>query len=664
MPSRSRHGVDMKIAIVVPSIKIHGGIGIAFYYAMEFHKLGNEVDVICLAHEVYSEWYPIYGVRIICCQDEWLLKKAAKDHYDFAIATFWPTVHVLRNGMLSTSRIVYLIQGDEENFYASGDSYTRALVADTMRGPEIKIVVSGWLQRVLMARYPTAEFHLIQNGIEFERFSSAKAFMPKGKRLRVLVEGPIGHRPKHVIEILSTLRSIGSVDLWLVSSIKREVAGSRPDLSLFGVPYNEMPSIYASCDVIVKWSDTEGFSLPILEMMATGGIPIVNKFGGQEDMLDNGINGFVNEKLDADYLSGCLTFISSNYETLSAAAKRRAQEMAWQDQGRRIIDLVEDRNNRSDPTCAEQQKTVNVAAYFQKIKASSVLRGWISLRGGGDIHSAKFVLDSQSFEIDRNSEREDVAQHFGVPGVYGFVIDKFLKNPPANLKLEYRVREDDPISSMDVQLNARQQSSNGDVIICIDEIVAPGDSVADWIVHSDDPPEDLIVQPAGTIRGWAALKDGGDIPHFDIVVGGVTCPVKTNEGRTDVAEYFNRDGDYGFVAYGALLKEGDEFVVSYRLAESSTVKYLEAKAIKGLQATNDDVAVCVDDISEADNDVALKIDPSGTLMMVDLIFSGPTRYFLDGNIGFGERISLRHGILVVDLSKICRWIQYHEERKL
>ena len=65
MPSRSRHGVDMKIAIVVPSIKIHGGIGIAFYYAMEFHKLGNEVDVICLAHEVYSEWYPIYGVRII-----------------------------------------------------------------------------------------------------------------------------------------------------------------------------------------------------------------------------------------------------------------------------------------------------------------------------------------------------------------------------------------------------------------------------------------------------------------------------------------------------------------------------------------------------------------------------------------------------------------------
>lgn len=59
------------------------------------------------------------------------------------------------------------------------------------------------------------------------------------------------------------------------------------------VPLNEMARFYNDIDVYVCASSSEGFSLSVLEASACGRPVVSTHVGGSEDLIENGVNGFI-----------------------------------------------------------------------------------------------------------------------------------------------------------------------------------------------------------------------------------------------------------------------------------------------------------------------------------------------------------------------------------
>ena len=121
------------------------------------------------------------------------------------------------------------------------------------------------------------------NGIDAHRFHDVKPLEPKGRKLRILMEGPIVIPFKGMAEAAAALADCADCEIWIVSSAGRPQPGWRCDRFFEAVPYAEMAAIYASCDILLKMSRVESFSYPPLEMMATGGSVVVRKVTGLEE---------------------------------------------------------------------------------------------------------------------------------------------------------------------------------------------------------------------------------------------------------------------------------------------------------------------------------------------------------------------------------------------
>jgi glycosyltransferase involved in cell wall biosynthesis len=428
----------MNIVFIVPMLKISGGIGVALYYAQKMAEEGHRVDILNLGGEVFDYWYPAPSVNIINCRNPAKFSDFLDCDYDLAVATLWSTIHQVRSGIVKARKVAYLIQGDEESFYPLSREDLRRSVRETYVGDELKIVVSPWLMRQLQARYPQEKFYGLTNGVDVEKFSLASPFMAKGKKLRVLIEGAIDSPSKRVRETLNLLRGIEEIETWLVSPVRRDLVGFYPDVSLFEVPYSDMPSIYSSCDVIIKNSQTEGFALPVVEMMAAGGVAIVNDYGAQVDYIQDKVNGIVLPEIDSENILEALNFVISNFENLSKAAKTTADVLRWHDQHTTFLHLVNEHPSRHvedrirpgfmRPNWFDREPEI---VTFQGPGMSSLarrellgLRGWISKEGGGDATGILLKHAGHCSPLIAHVERPDVADHFGVYGTYGFELSQ------------------------------------------------------------------------------------------------------------------------------------------------------------------------------------------------------------------------------------------------
>ena len=96
-----------------------------------------------------------------------------------------------------------------------------------------------------------------------------------------------------------------------------------------------LKDIYAQCDVWLCGSRTEGFHLPPLEAMACR-CPVVSTcVGGPQDIINNGINGYISPVDDAnalaDNLIKVLSLSEQDWQTMSDNAYKTAISYTWND---------------------------------------------------------------------------------------------------------------------------------------------------------------------------------------------------------------------------------------------------------------------------------------------------------------------------------------------
>jgi glycosyltransferase involved in cell wall biosynthesis len=209
---------------------------------------------------------------------------------DVLVASWWETVEWAVAMTPEKGALVHLIQ-DYEMFPHLPQDRVAAVYAQ----PCTKIVIADWLRRTLEREHGvTAE--ICANGVDCTTFDApATAPGAPGSPLTVGFLHSVAPRKTVMLAIDAlTLARARLPDLRVKSFGAHRLKKPLPDWIDYRhrPPQDMIPQIYASCDLWLFPSRSEGFGLPILEAMACHTPVLATDAGAAPDLID-GTNGRV-----------------------------------------------------------------------------------------------------------------------------------------------------------------------------------------------------------------------------------------------------------------------------------------------------------------------------------------------------------------------------------
>lgn len=223
---------------------------------------------------------------------------------------------------------------------------------ERLRALKVAIVNHG-LKRIVFVSEPLRRAFLdnvsirrdlavvILNGIDAERFSSARGseFRAEfGIAPSAFVVGAVGNpSPAKGFDVLLDAAAILKAkstgyrfvvvgDLTFGRGTElfkvRTERGLTEDVVITGFR-SDMPSAFAAFDVYALTSRSEGFSLALVEAMATGLPVVATRCGGPEQIIDDGITGILVENGSAEAIAGSIERLRAN-----AGERRRLGDAA------------------------------------------------------------------------------------------------------------------------------------------------------------------------------------------------------------------------------------------------------------------------------------------------------------------------------------------------
>jgi GT2 family glycosyltransferase len=321
----------LRVAYVTEGTGIGGGHRDIFEHLNRLAARGHEVSLYTLGER--PEWFelrvPVHSFELY---DE--LVQALADLDAIKVATWWNTAMPVWYASVLHGIPVYFVQDIETSYYPD-DATVRHAVIDSYR-PEFRyMTISGWNRERLRELGLDAE--LIPPGIDLECFRERPHVERRGDMVLALGRtNPLKNLPL-------------TVEAW------RALPEPRPELCLFGIEpelarepgmrYVESPSdeqvgeLFSRATVFVQTSTHEGFCLPALESMATGGAVVCTDAHGNRDFCEDGENCLMPDAT-RDAVSAALARLLADpglRERLGRVGVTTAQEYAWE----RRIDALE-----------------------------------------------------------------------------------------------------------------------------------------------------------------------------------------------------------------------------------------------------------------------------------------------------------------------------------
>lgn len=277
------------VVFLVGSPDISGGTYVIYQHALWLQRHGVNVVLVPMfpLSAASKGWHE--GLEELRFAS---LHEIASETFDFAIATWWPTVFELPR--VKFRHAVYLVQSAEARFYVDGDDTQFAGMAElTFTFGLPVITIATWLQIYLAFQHKTPSF-LVHNGIDKSIFNSEgvrEEELPRSG-LRVLVEGSVEPAMKGVAEAVAAARASGCEEVWLLTPSH---VSSYPgcDRVFSRIPAWQTAEIYRSCHVLLKMSHVEGMYGPPLEMFHCGGTVVTYDVTGHEEYVRHEHNGLV-----------------------------------------------------------------------------------------------------------------------------------------------------------------------------------------------------------------------------------------------------------------------------------------------------------------------------------------------------------------------------------
>ena len=212
-----------------------------------------------------------------------------------------------------------------------------------------RIVVGSGFARDTLVQQGIAAAKITVNpyGVDWSRFAGTPRPPAAGRPLRFLFVGSLLGR-KGVPYLLEAWRRLGpvSAELWLAGSghVGKSLERELPGLRLLGrVPHAEVPALFAAADVFVLPSLLEGFSLTVLEALASGLPVIATPNTGATQALRDPVLGRLVAAGSVDELEAALRHYLAtppDHAVIRRQASPLAEVFSWQAYGDRWARLL------------------------------------------------------------------------------------------------------------------------------------------------------------------------------------------------------------------------------------------------------------------------------------------------------------------------------------
>ncbi|HEV3046136.1 MAG TPA: glycosyltransferase [Solirubrobacteraceae bacterium] len=321
----------LRVLYVTEDTGVGGGHRDIFEHLNRLHERGHDVALYTLGDR--PEWFELH-VPVHSFEDYDELVAALEPEQAIKVATWWNTAAPVWRASVLNGIPVYFVQDIETSYYPD-DERTRFAVLDSYR-PEFRyMTISSWNRERLRELGLDAE--LIPPGIDLDTFR------------------PLAGVRRRTDMLLALGRTNPLKNLPLTLAAWRALPAPRPQLCLFGIEpelgeepgirYVESPSdeqvneLFNEATVFVQTSTHEGFALPPLESMATGGAVVCTDAHGNRDFCVDGRNCLMPEPAPEAVAAALRRLLEDAdlRERLGRAGVETAQEYAWD----RRIDALE-----------------------------------------------------------------------------------------------------------------------------------------------------------------------------------------------------------------------------------------------------------------------------------------------------------------------------------
>ncbi|HUN62528.1 MAG TPA: glycosyltransferase [Candidatus Sulfotelmatobacter sp.] len=277
-----------------------------------------------------------------------LVRFIRKEQFDVVHShDLWANLIAVPAARLAGAPLVFSSQRDLAHLYWYTPSRLK-VISRIHRWADGVIVNSAAVKDMVQHRFlvPAARIHLVHNGIDFERFSSAHA---DRKQILPMLEGPeklfltvanMHSAVKGHFELIDAAKSVvashpearfvlvgdGTERENIENSAKQTAVHS---FFLFLGQRHDIPDLLSCCDVFVLPSRAEGLPNSILEAMAAGLPVVATSVGGIPEIIEDQITGILVPPQDPDALAGALLKMLGNHGLageIATAGRRRARE--------------------------------------------------------------------------------------------------------------------------------------------------------------------------------------------------------------------------------------------------------------------------------------------------------------------------------------------------
>jgi len=322
-------GGRLRVVYVTEGTGVGGGHRDIFEHLNRLLERGHEVELYTLGEQ--PDWFPLRApVRSFEYYDE--LVEALSGIDAIKVATWWNTASPVWQASVLHGIPVYFVQDIETSYYPD-DADVRYAVLDSYR-PEFRyMTISAWNRERLRELGLDAE--LIPPGIDLETFRPLGGTRRRNDMVLALGRSnPLKNLPLTIDgwKALSATATDGAAAELCLFGIEPELATEH------GVRYVEAPDdeqvneLFNQATVFVQTSTHEGFALPPLEAMATGGAVVCTDAHGNRDFCVDGENCLMPEPNPAAVgeALGRLLDDPELRERLGRAGTETAQGYTWE----------------------------------------------------------------------------------------------------------------------------------------------------------------------------------------------------------------------------------------------------------------------------------------------------------------------------------------------
>lgn len=343
----------MRITFVLPAANLSGGTRVVSIYAQELMRLGHVVQVISpppartrfrrkLKSWLFLKGWPSDPKRLKSHLDDTPIDHRVLDRWrpvrdgdvpdaDVVVATWWETAEWVFRLSERKGAKVYFIQHHE---VFSHLPLERCMA--TYRMPMHKIVIAQWLKELMETKYDDRIVDLVHNSVDPKQFSSS----PRGKQpvptVGLLYATDVFKGLDISIDVLGKLRE-RFANLRIVSfgtESPREHLALGPGADFYYCPpQHELRNLYATCDLWLTASRSEGFNLPAMEAMACRTPVVSTKTGWPAEAIKSQWNGVLTNVDDVRALAQGAEWVLAQddraWRSLSDKAYETATAGSW-----------------------------------------------------------------------------------------------------------------------------------------------------------------------------------------------------------------------------------------------------------------------------------------------------------------------------------------------